>query len=441
MATIKFLGAAGTVTGSCYLITSDSGTQVLIDCGMFQGSRELSKLNYEPLGVDISKLNGVVLTHAHLDHTGRLPIIVKNGFKGPIYATQATIDLANLVLLDTAKIARENKERKPLYTETDAEYTVQSMTPVAYHHEFSIGDFKFILLDAGHIMGSSSIEVFEGDKKAVFSGDLGNYPEDLLAATEMIDFADTVVMEATYGDRTHSPQDVRQILTNEISQVEKTDGTLLIPSFSIERTQELLHLLDHLKHDGLILSDTPVYLDSPMAIKATEIYKKYRNLYSKELSNHALSDDPFDFPNLRLVQHVSDSRKIWETENAKVIIAGSGMLNGGRIVKHLENYISNPTTRLLFVGFQAQDTLGSRLLNLPKTIKIKRVEYEVNATINKCSSLSAHADQPKLLKWLKFMKNVSKIYLTHAEDEARLKLSTMLENVTLPKLHDVRNLF
>lgn len=441
MATIKFLGASGTVTGSCYLITSDNGTQVLIDCGMFQGSRDIAKLNYEPIDVDVSKLAGVVLTHAHLDHTGRLPILVKNGFKGPIFATQATIDLANLVLLDTAKIARENKERKPLYTETDAEYTVQAMKPVSYHNEFPIGDFKFILRDAGHIMGSSSIELFVDGKKAVFSGDLGNYPEDLLAPTEMLDSADSVIMEATYGDRTHSPQDVRQILAHEISQVEKTEGTLLIPSFSIERTQELLHLIDHLKHDGLILANTPVYLDSPMAIKATEIYKKYRNLYSKELSAHALSDDPFDFPNLRLVQHASDSRKIWETTGAKVIIAGSGMLNGGRIVKHLENYITDPTTRLLFVGFQAHDTLGERLVNSPKTVKIKRVEYEVNATINKCSSLSAHADQPKLLKWLTSMKNVNQIYLIHAEDESRLKLSSFLVNVYLPKLHDVRNLF
>lgn len=441
MATIKFLGAAGTVTGSCYLVISEAGTQILIDCGMFQGSRDLVKLNYEPIDVDISKLSGVVLTHAHLDHTGRLPILIKNGYKGPIYATEATIDLANLVLLDTAKISRENRERSPLYTETDAEYTVQAMTPVSYHKEFNIKDVKFLLRDAGHIMGSSSIEVYLDGKKVVFSGDLGNYPEDLLAPTEMIDRADTVIMESTYGDRIHSPQDVRLILGNEISQIEKTDGTLLIPSFSIERTQELLHLIDHLKHDGLILPDTPVYLDSPMAIKATEIYKKYRNLYSKELSAHALSDDPFDFPALRLVQHASESRKIWETNGAKVIIAGSGMLNGGRIVKHLENYIANPTTRLLFVGFQAHDTLGSRLIDSPKTIKIKRAEYEVNATISKCSSLSAHADQPKLLQWLQSMKNVNQVFLTHAEDQSRQVFSKIINNAFMPKLHDVRNLF
>lgn len=441
MATIKFLGAAGSVTGSCYLVTSETGTQILIDCGMFQGSRDLVKLNYEPIDVDISKLAGVVLTHAHLDHTGRLPILIKNGYKGPIYATEATIDLANLVLLDTAKISRENRERTPLYSETDAEYTVQTMISVPYHKELSIKDIKLVLRDAGHIMGSSSIEVVIDGKKAVFSGDLGNYPEDLLMPTEMLESADTVIMEATYGDRTHSPQDIKQILANEISAVEKTDGTLLIPSFSIERTQELLHLIDHLKHDGLVLPETPVYLDSPMAIKATEIYKKYRNLYSKELSAHALSDDPFDFPALRLVQHASESRKIWETSGAKVIIAGSGMLNGGRIVKHLENYIANSTTRLLFVGFQAHDTLGARLLNLPKKIKIKRVEYEVNATINKCSSLSAHADQPKLLHWLQSMQGVKQVFLIHAEDDSRKAFSNMINGSILPKLHEVRNLF
>lgn len=441
MSTIKFLGASGTVTGSCYLVTSDSGTQVMIDCGMFQGSHDLTKLNYETIDIDISKLDGIILTHAHLDHSGRLPLLVKNGYKGPIYATEATIDLANLVLLDTAKISQENRERSPLYTETDAEFTVHAMKPVAYHQKFNIKDIKIIFRDAGHIMGSSSIELFIQEKKAVFSGDLGNYPEDLLAPTEMIDSADTVVMEATYGDRTHSPQDIKQILTNEISAVERTNGTLLIPAFSIERTQELLHILDHLKRNKSIMADTSVYLDSPMAIKSTEIYKKYRTLYSKELREHSTNDDPFDFPNLHLVTHASESRKIWEAAGAKVIIAGSGMLNGGRIVKHLQNYLPMPTTRLLFVGFQAQDTLGSRLISAPKIIKIHRESVEVRATINKCSSLSAHADQPKLLYWLKAMRGVNQIFLVHAEDKSREVFAKLINGAIMPKLHEVRNLF
>ena len=441
MSTIKFLGASGTVTGSCYLITADSGTQIMVDCGMFQGSHYLTKLNYETIDIDITKLDGIILTHAHLDHSGRLPLLVKNGYKGPIYATQATIDLTNLVLLDTAKIARENRDRTPLYTETDAEFTIQSMSAVAYHKEFYIKDIKIIFRDAGHIIGSSSVEIFIDGKKAVFSGDLGNYPEDLLAPTEMIDKADTVIMEATYGDRIHSSQDIKQILTNEISQVERTNGTLLIPSFSIERTQELLHILDHLKKESRILSATPIYLDSPMAIKATEIYKKYRDLYSKELNEHSTFDDPFDFPNLHLVTHAAESRKIWETTGAKVIIAGSGMLNGGRIVRHLQNYLPIPTTRLLFVGFQAQDTLGSKLLAKPKIIKIKGQIFEVNATINKCSSLSAHADQPKLLRWLNAMSGVKQIFLIHAEDKSREVFAKLINGAVLPKLHDVRNLF
>ena len=441
MSTIKFLGASGTVTGSCYLITADSGTQIMVDCGMFQGPREISKLNYEPIDVDVSKLDGIVLTHAHLDHSGRLPILAKNGYKGPIYATEATIDLTNLVLLDTAKIARENRDRTPLYSETDAEFTVQAMRPVDYHKEFNIKDIKIIFRDAGHIIGSASIEIFTEDKKCVFSGDLGNYPEDLLAPTEMIDSADTVVMEATYGDRIHSAQDIKQILINEISAVERSNGTLLIPAFSIERTQELLHILDHLKRNSSILAGTPVYLDSPMAIKATEIYKKYRSLYSSELSEHARTDDPFDFPNLHLVTHPAESRKIWETAGAKVIIAGSGMLTGGRIVRHLQNYLPMSTTRLLFVGFQAQDTLGSRLISTPKIIKIHRETIEVRATISKCSSLSAHADQPKLLHWLNTMSGVKQIFLIHAEDKSREVFANMIDGAILPKLHDVRNIF
>ncbi|MEK7163896.1 MAG: MBL fold metallo-hydrolase [Patescibacteria group bacterium] len=441
MSTIKFLGASGTVTGSCYVICSDSGTQIMIDCGMFQGSHYLTKLNYETIDIDILKLDGIILTHAHLDHSGRLPLLVKNGYKGPIYATEATIDLTNLVLLDTAKIAKENRDRSPLYSETDAEFTVQAMKPVAYHQEVKIKDITIIFRDAGHIMGSSSIEIYMEGKKVVFSGDLGNYPEDLLAPTEMIDRADTVVMEATYGDRIHSSQDIRQILTNEISAVERTNGTLLIPAFSIERTQELLHILDHLKRERQILPETLVYLDSPMAIKATEIYKKYRSLYSKELQQHVTTDDPFDFPSLHLVTHAEESRNIWQTAGAKVIIAGSGMLNGGRIVRHLQNYLPMPITRLLFVGFQAQDTLGFRLMAKPKIIKIHGQTIEVRATINKCSSLSAHADQPKLLRWLNAMSGVKQIFLVHAEDKSREVFAKLINGAVLPKLHDVRNLF
>jgi len=441
MSTIKFLGASGTVTGSCYLITSDSGTRIMIDCGMFQGSREISKLNYEPIDIDLSKLDGIILTHAHLDHSGRLPILIKNGYKGPIYATEATIDLTNLVLLDTAKIARENRDRTPLYSEIDAEFTIQAMVPVEYRKEFKIKEFSITLHDAGHIIGSAIVEITIGGKRVVFSGDLGNSPEDLLRPTETIALANTVVMEATYGDRTHSSQDIKQILTHEINEVEKTGGTLLIPAFSIERTQELLHILDHLKRNKSILSDTLVYLDSPMAIKATQIYKKYRGLFSEELRGHGKEDDPFDFPNLHLVQHANDSRKIWETTGAKVIIAGSGMLNGGRIVRHLQNYLPIPTTRLLFVGFQAQDTLGARLISAPKIIKIHRKSIEVRAAVNKCSSLSAHADQPKLLHWLNAMSGVKQIFLIHAEDKSREMFANMINGAVLPKLHDVRNLF
>lgn len=447
MAETKFLGASGTVTGSCYVVTADNGSQIMIDCGMFQGPKKISDLNFEAIDVDVSRLSGILLSHAHLDHCGRLPILIKNGYKKTIYATAPTIDLTNLVLLDTAKIAKENRRDKPLYSETDVEYTVSQMKTVEYDKPFSVNDFKITYRDAGHILGSACIEIEVDGKKVIFSADLGNSPEDLLKPTTPISHGNTVIMESTYGDRTHSPEDGQEVLTQEINSIEETGGILLIPSFSIERAQELLHSIDHLKKAGRVLENTQVFLDSPMAIKATKIYSQYKNLYSQELSEHSQTDDPFDFPGLHLTDKPKDSRKILDEPGAKVIIAGSGMLTGGRIVHHLKNFIEQPSTRILFVGFQTEETLGSSLLNGAKNIHISGKKYRVEASIRKSSALSAHADQPKLMTWLSHIQGVSLIFLTHGEDLPREVLAKLIStrlgitNVCLPKLHDVRSLF
>ncbi|MBI1862669.1 MBL fold metallo-hydrolase [Candidatus Microgenomates bacterium] len=337
---ITFLGAAGTVTGSSYVLTSGSGQSIMIDLGMFQGLPEIDKLNYEPFEYDCSKLIGMVLTHAHLDHCGRLPIILPKGFTESIYMTDATRELTELSLLDTAKIAVQ--DNKPILFDKDQAYQAFShFKPVQYRAPFQVGDFTITFRDAGHILGAASVEIEDNNpdsavKKIIFSGDLGNSPEDIVRETELLESADAVVMESTYGDRLHPESDPMETLQSEINAVEKTGGTLLIPAFALERTQELLHMIMHLKKSGKIMRPTPVYMDSPMAKKATDVYKTHRELYNAHLTEDMAVGDPFEFSRLEIVDKRSESQGIYHQKGAKVIIAGSGMMAGGRILGHAE---------------------------------------------------------------------------------------------------------
>ncbi|OGK19396.1 hypothetical protein A3D80_00700 [Candidatus Roizmanbacteria bacterium RIFCSPHIGHO2_02_FULL_40_13b] len=427
MDSIRFLGAAGTVTGSSYVLKKENTPGILVDLGMFQGPPEIDDLNRAQLKLVPQDIEAVVLTHAHLDHCGRLPLLSKMGFTGKIYMTAATRALYEITLLDAAHIAQNNEDREPLYTERDVRYLFDLAEIVEYGSSFTIGDYFLELFDAGHILGSASVKIENvalGNKSGVvvFSGDLGNSPEELLHATETIPKADVVIMESTYGDRIHPNEDTTAMLQNEINIIEKTGASLLIPAFSIERSQELLHKIDHLKKQKLVKDSTPVFLDSPMAIKTTEVYKQFKELYSPELSDHTKTDDPFDFPGLKLVEKVDQSKKISATYGPKVIIAGSGMMSGGRIMYHALEYLPYRTTRLFIVGYQGEGTLGREILDGGRIVTIMDRKIQVNATVTHASGMSAHADQSKLLSWFNKIADVKKLILTHGEDTSRTVL-------------------
>lgn len=468
MKTIQFFGACGMVTGSCYLLTGDGGDQILIDMGMFQESDELGKLNYEPLHFDVSHLSGVVLTHAHLDHSGRLPLLVKSGYKGKIYMTKATRMLAALVLADSAKIAMENNNhmhgngnkipptpfnkggdertrQELLYTEDDVECLLNKIETQEYDTAFSVGEFQVIFRDAGHILGSASIEICESTgRKIVFSGDLGNTPEDMIRPTEKIGQADYIVMESTYGARLHREEDPTEVLKEEINAIEKTAGVLLIPSFSIERAQEILHRINHLKNSKKIAAETKVFLDSPMSIRATEIFRRSPELFNAELSTELKTDhDPFDFPGLTLCEKAEDSKTILLNPGPKVIISGSGMMHGGRVLHHAVNYLPDSNTRLLLVGYQAPGTLGRFLEEGMTRVRIYDQEVQVRAHVRMLEAMSCHADQKKLLLWLGGITGVKKVFLTHGDDEARkilndkIKSELQLKDLVAPKINEI----
>ena len=447
MNSIKFLGASGTVTGSCYRLMDDkTGRGLLIDMGMFQGVEEIVKMNYESLKFDATQLDGVLLTHAHLDHCGRLPLLVHAGYKGKIYMTEATRALTELTLRDTAKIAQDYKDGPPLFNDIDVDVILSQVQIVYYHQEFRVGKYKVEYIDAGHILGSASIIITdptapEGARTFVFSGDIGNYPEVLVKPTEFPPEADVVVMESTYGDRPHEEGDPVELLQNEINTIEENNGTLLIPAFALEKTQELIHLLGHLKKDQKIRYETPVFVDSPMAIRATMIYKEYEDLYGPELFEHARKSDPFYFPGLSLVLKGNKSKRIKQVEGPKVIIAGGGMMTGGRILQHASLYLSKKSTRLLFSGYQGEDTLGREIEEGADTILIKERPIAVNANIGKLNGMSSHADQAKLLGWLGKIKGVKKVFITHGEDTSRVALKAKIEeelgitNINMPAMN------
>lgn len=460
---IKFLGASGTVTGSSYILTSGGGTSILIDLGMFQGPAEIDKLNYEPYDYDTSTLAGAVLTHAHLDHCGRLPIIMKGGFKGNIYMTPPTRDLTELSLLDSAKIAKEDKSQI-LYTTADVLGLIKQFVTVEYHKEIHIGDFIITFYDAGHILGSASLEIVDKHslgnfkqslasqgpgknpdsdiRKIIFSADIGNYPAYLEDATEFIKSGDAVVIETTYGDRLHPTESPLEALQSEINAVEINGGTLLIPSFSLDRAQELLHMIMHFKKEGKVLKETPVILDSPMAEKATKIYVDYPKYFNPHIEAEYKLGEMFDFPGLEVTKDWRQSQALHSRPEAKVIIAGAGMMTGGRIVGHAQYYLPFKSTRLMIVGYQGEGSLGRELLDGKTEVIIKGQKVLVNASVHDTQGLSSHADQSQLMEWLKAINGVKKVILTHGDDHSRVgfgervKEELKITDITLPKLGD-----
>lgn len=431
---ITFLGASGTVTGSSYFLHDANMKGILIDLGMFQGNNEIERWNYDAIPFHPTDLDGVFLTHAHLDHSGRLPLLRKFGYRGPIYMTEATRMLVELTLRDSAKISAEHGNGMALYTEQDVEWILTKAVYVAYDETVTVGPYAVTFRNAGHILGSAFLEVHcadheDGIRKITFSGDLGNYPDDLVQPTQTVDESDVVLIESTYGDRKHNDENARQILQEEINGIEESGGTLLIPAFSVERTQEILHHIDHLKKNSLVQLETAVYLDSPLGIKVTHIYQQYRNLYNKELTEHTYTDDPFDFPGLAMIEHGRESQKIIDKPGPKVVIAGSGMMNGGRIINHAQMGLSNEQNRILFVGFQGEGTLGRYILDGNPDVMIKGFRVPIRCHVRKSSSMSSHADQPKLLQWLSTIQGLAHLCLVHGENPQRKALGEKVKEV------------
>jgi len=433
---IESFGAAEVVTGSCHHIQTKELT-FLVDCGMFQGKNE--EKNYQEFGFDASEIKFVLVTHGHLDHVGRLPLLYKEGFRGSIYATKATIDIARVVLFDAAHLMEEDyitrykkaqrkgkKADKPLYTAKDVRDMFKEIEfiDVDYNKKIKLSkNIQATYKDAGHILGSAIIKLVikDPDKKIItFSGDLGNKHNDILPPPETIKKTDYLFCESTYGDRNHkSFVESIQEFRKEIISTLKKDGNVIIPSFAIERTQEVLCALKDMYKEGLLPKKTKIFLDSPMAIKATNVYVKYHRKLSSKCNKYLKKDGHiFEFDLLKYTTKVDQSKKINDVNSKAIIIAGSGMCNGGRILHHLKNRIWNPNNTILFVGYQAEKTLGREIVNGEKWIRIYGEEILVQAKIVTINGFSAHADQNELLEWIKPMKNSLKaVFLIHGEKE------------------------
>lgn len=430
---ISFYGAAREVTGSCTLVESSGGTRALIDAGMFQGCNTCDVKNFAELHFDPASIDALFLTHAHLDHCGRIPKLVKDGFRGKVYATPPTLKLAELVLLDAVNIMRDDFKREEipmLYDEEDVGQALKQFSGIDYSRDVTVGDVTARPRDAGHIFGSAFWELRDGKgKRAAFSGDLGNQGSKILKPTAQLSAVDVLVMESTYGNRIHEDESTRETkLRDIVLRTIRERGVLVIPAFAIDRTQQILFELNHLVENGL-LPEVPIYLDSPMAIKATEVVKTYPQYYNMEAQALAATgDDLFDFPGLTLTRTRDESKTINDAPRPKVIIAGSGMMNGGRIQHHLVRYLSDKNSTVLIVGYQAQGTLGRDLYEGKKVVNVLQELVHVNATITSIGAYSAHADQRKLTAWAaEATEKPKRILVNHGEEAAAVALATHLQ--------------
>ncbi|MHB8651851.1 MAG: MBL fold metallo-hydrolase [Minisyncoccota bacterium] len=438
--TIGFYGAAGMVTGSNFLFTiSPLGERthplrIMIDCGLFQCGKTCEEKNRQPFPYDPKTVDVLIITHAHLDHVGRIPRLVKEGFKGSIYSTVPTKAIAQLVMVDSLGVLRKEAHREgkdPLYDEHDVERVMALWRTQEYRVTFDLSNgVSAILHDAGHILGSSMVELSRGDKKIVFTGDLGNSPAPLLHDTDHLERADYLVMEAVYGDREHEDRDRRRaLLEDAIEDAVSRGGALVIPAFSIERTQEVLYeinaLVEHKK-----IPEVPVFLDSPLAIKVTDIYKEYESYFNVSATKEIRSgDDIFNFPRLHLTMRREESETIARVPNPKIIIAGSGMSNGGRVVEHHKHYLPDPKSTVLIVGFQAAGTLGRLLQEGAKEVDIGGERIPVRAKIVTLHGYSAHKDVVGLFDFVEGLADgLEKVFIVHAESTSALFFAQRLRD-------------
>ena len=449
---ITFCGAATDVTGSCHLIESGEH-KILLDCGQFQGGAAEDAMNYQDFPFDPAEIECVVVSHAHIDHCGRLPLLVKRGFKGPIYASSATADLLDVMLKDSAHIHEQDAERRnrkaqragrpmeePLYTAADAEDTIKFIHPVLYDTLVPLNDdMKIVFNDAGHILGSAIIELWvteDGETgKIVFSGDLGMTDRPILKDPVRIKKADYVIMETTHGNRLHEPNPVSiEKLIDIIAKTTQRDGNVVIPSFAVGRTQELIFELNKI-YDGTgpmhdALKDVPVYVDSPMAIEATRVFRDNAQVYDDEMKDFLMKGDhPLDFPNLHFTRTSEDSQRINIDTKPKVIISASGMCEAGRIRHHLKHNLWNDKCSVVFVGYQAEGSLGRALVEGTKEITLFGETVNVAAEIYNLEGFSGHADRDGLFDWLNgFEKQPHAIFLVHGEMESKRSFAEFVKS-------------
>lgn len=424
------------VSGSNFLL-EDGESKILVDCGLRQCPRYCNIQNFDKFPYDPASIDAVLLTHAHIDHIGRVPKLYKLGFRGKIYSTAPTKDFARHLLTDSMRIlAREAREQKvePIYSQEDIDGVMGLWEGVGYHEKVQAGIFEAEFYDAGHVLGSSFIVVTAKDgKKVVFSGDLGNSPAPLIQPLETIEDADYVLIDSTYGGRVHEDIKTRRgTLEDTIEETIKSGGVLMIPAFALERTQEILFDLNELVENGRI-PQVPVFIDSPLAIKLTDVYKKYakdEKYFNKDaIALGNAGDAIFHFPGLELTLKTEESKAIANVPAPKVIIAGAGMSNGGRIVHHEKRYLGDPKNTILFVGYQAENSLGRRILDGNKKVRIHGREIAVRARVKAIGAYSAHADQPALLEWLRPMrKNLKKVFMVHGEEDQMQALSTKIRD-------------
>lgn len=456
---LEFFGAAGEVTGSCHILRVGDKT-VLLDCGLIQGSRADEERNAQPFPFDASKIDAVVLSHAHLDHCGRLPLLVKRGFKGPIFAQSASCDLVAVLLADAARLEERDasyqsrklgKRVKPLFTEEQATGAVRLLKPEPYRKPFEVvPGIEVRFRDAGHILGSCSVEVRVTERgikrRILFSGDLGQFDTPILKDPECIEQADVVLMESTYGGRRHRDRSetIREI-GEIISRAGSGKGNILIPAFAIGRSQEILYQLGkHYEEWGL--HRFHIFLDSPMAIEASKVYWNNEKLYDEEATRLSVENGGMPLlPNLRLTQNTEDSMAINRIRSGAIIIAGSGMCNGGRIVHHFKHNLEHSANQVIIVGYMARGSLGRKLVDRVEHVRIHKHDYRVRAQIHTVGGLSAHGDQNDLARWYECMKGRPPVYLVHGEDDAQSDFAEYMQHrngaeVNVPVPGDVLDL-